>query len=80
MYSFCQNVGWLYTHLVAAYSGRLDAFSHVDSGESLDMRAVVEAEMQRHEGLKNAKNNAESAALLPAKVHSSVQSFMAMYA
>lgn len=76
--SFCSNVGWLYTHLVAAYSGRLDAFSRIESEDSMD---TVVARDAQGENNRSSRHVTESTALLlPTKVNSSVQTFMAMYA
>ncbi|KAL5528798.1 hypothetical protein ACEPAF_7935 [Sanghuangporus sanghuang] len=80
--SFCLNIGWLYTHLVAANSGILVRASpsqgdlHREAQEAVN---GVERDLIRYTG---TSGTTETARLLPSsvseKLNGSIQTFMAM--
>lgn len=79
--SFCLNLGWLYTHLVAANSGIL-----VQASPPSDLRREAREAVngvERNLMHTNANNTTETAHLLPSsvseKLNGSIQTFMAMY-
>lgn len=76
--SFCANLGWLYTHLVAAYSGRLDAFTRVASDDTLSSEAAIVAQAHRTSDAPEASVTEMTSMVLPAQVTSSAHAFMAM--
>ncbi|KAL5507641.1 hypothetical protein ACEPAH_7097 [Sanghuangporus vaninii] len=80
--SFCLNIGWLYTHLVAANSGILVRTSpsqrdlHREAQEAVN---GIERDLIRYSG---TSSTTETARLLPSsvseKLNGSIQTFMAM--